>query len=188
MADATDPFVYNGPLALIDESGVEFDGEWALDINLEDGAYTEGDLCIVDLVYTSWYGLGTEGEGYDDEERVTLTFTAPAPAIELLESFSFQSFLSMPSEESETDYGAEQPAPSAGEEEDQNGVVEEQDSGEAIESVSEPPESGEEDEETVPSQGDEEVPQGVPDGSTEPEIEDTELDLPTDGDSAPEPE
>ena len=81
--DTTDPppppLDYNGPLLALTTAPTTYAGEWTFDVSLSDPTgINNGDLCVVDFVYSSDTWLADEAVygGYSDEERVTLTFEA----------------------------------------------------------------------------------------------------------------
>lgn len=83
-ADAP-PFTYNGPLLSLSTASTTITGPWPMLVYVGGDAsgVLNGDVCAVDLVYDAW-GADVVSGGYDDEERVTLQFTAsvPEPIIE----------------------------------------------------------------------------------------------------------
>ena len=83
-ANVTIPFTYSGPLTSLTAIDVDFDTSWILGLSLTPGAYVSGDICVIDIVYRGWNEKQSPLMGYDDEERVRLTFTvedttSPAP-------------------------------------------------------------------------------------------------------------
>ncbi len=74
------PISYTGTLSLLSATDLTMTGPWTLGMSLGSGAYLQGDLCVVDIVYTGWNALLVAGNGYFDEERTRLTFTAPVSA------------------------------------------------------------------------------------------------------------
>lgn len=96
QADTIDPFTYSGKLLDLNASGtpILFNTSWTLDVSLGNGTYVSGDMCVVDLIYTAWnVDVDETSGGYEDEERIQLTFTAPAapivPLVDLVEPAGF---------------------------------------------------------------------------------------------------
>lgn len=75
-----EPFIYDGPLTAITATGLTYTGSWLMDITVgTESGYVSGDTCTLDMVYSGWNAsLASPFGGYDDEERVTLIFTAHA--------------------------------------------------------------------------------------------------------------
>jgi predicted ribosomally synthesized peptide with SipW-like signal peptide len=71
----TDPFNYYGMITGLIGSNVDLDTSLTLLLELEEGEHLSGDTCVVDIVYEGWNEEQSEEMGYDDEERVRLTFT-----------------------------------------------------------------------------------------------------------------
>ncbi len=90
VIDATTvtPFAYTGPITALMGDNVTFAGPFEMGLSLTDeSAITDGDVCIIDVVYQAWYFDAESDQGYFDEERTTLTFTYTADEV-LIEPFS----------------------------------------------------------------------------------------------------
>ncbi len=88
---ATDPFVYAGPLSTLSGTNILFSGPWTLDMTLLEGPYVEGDTCVVDMVYTGWNTLTNGNGGYEDEEKVTLSFVvSPSQLTPIIDTGAFR--------------------------------------------------------------------------------------------------
>lgn len=81
LVDASAPLVYQGSLVNLSASDVVFDEPWTLSLSLPAnyGPFGEGEVCVIDIEYTAWDATGPTGVGYDDSEKISLTFTAPTP-------------------------------------------------------------------------------------------------------------
>lgn len=75
------PFSYSGALLGLTANNVSFSGPLTLSVALApSGVFVSGDTCVLDVVYMAWNQARAHSDGgYSDEERVTLTFTAPTP-------------------------------------------------------------------------------------------------------------
>ncbi len=84
--------VYDGPLLALAIGPTSAGGAYDLSLTMPDATgVVNGDTCVVDLVYTGWYQNAPDGQGYVDEERVTLTLKANIPEL-LIQPFSAPSF------------------------------------------------------------------------------------------------
>ncbi|QQR64438.1 signal peptidase I [Candidatus Kaiserbacteria bacterium] len=81
LVDAGAPLMYQGSLVNLSASDVVFDEPWTLSLSLpvNYGPFGEGEVCVIDIEYTAWDATGPTGVGYDDSEKISLTFTAPTP-------------------------------------------------------------------------------------------------------------
>ncbi|MDO8430685.1 MAG: hypothetical protein Q7S72_01705 [Candidatus Taylorbacteria bacterium] len=66
-------------LSLAKATSTSFD-TWSLELSA--GSTTPGNICLVDLVYFGWHD-GDEGEGYSDEEKVSLNIHSVGTSTEL---------------------------------------------------------------------------------------------------------
>lgn len=69
------PINYGGVLTGLFAKKVILDTAWVLGFSLKEGAYLSGDVCEVDIVYSGWNETQNSGDGYDDVERMRLSFT-----------------------------------------------------------------------------------------------------------------
>lgn len=92
VATASGSLAYIGPLVSLSAGPTVSVGVYEVGITMpDDTGVVDGDVCVVDLVYTGWYQNAPDEEGYVDEERVTLTLTANIPEL-LIAPFSAPSF------------------------------------------------------------------------------------------------
>lgn len=79
-ANALGSLAYDGPLIDLAAGPTQSVGPYEVTISLPDPTgVSNGDTCLVDLVYSGWNSQVPDEEGYTDEERVHLTFTANIP-------------------------------------------------------------------------------------------------------------
>lgn len=108
QVDTELPLAYTGPLTTLSGANIVFDGPWVLSLSLPPlyGPFALGETCTIEIIYNAWDADGNTGEGYTDEEIITLVFTAPIPEVAPLVAPSFllapESFVGEISEE-ETD-------------------------------------------------------------------------------------
>jgi signal peptidase I len=90
LVDASLPALYTGPLLDLSLTDVTFDAPWSLGLSLVDGSgpFLSEDMCVIDITYTAHHVDGVSGEGYSDEEKVTLAFRASVVAPKAFSSFS----------------------------------------------------------------------------------------------------
>lgn len=69
---------YEGSLFGVAATGVVLPEMWSLAVDVGDGEYTPGDVCVVDLHYGGWNSSQTTAIAYGDMEVVQLTIMAPA--------------------------------------------------------------------------------------------------------------
>jgi hypothetical protein len=100
----SDLLPYNGPLKTLATATTTTTGAWPFTLSYQDSPnISEGDTCVLDLVYKGWNPYASEGVGYNDEERVTLTITAGAAPEEDLEAPQLFRLASFKEEEISTD-------------------------------------------------------------------------------------
>jgi hypothetical protein len=104
LVTGSSPVTYSGPLLDLTDTAVDFNNAWELLVSLATGTpvYLPGDTCGVEVVYTGWSEAGNAGEGYFDEERVPLTFTAPASLLQRI-NFATTTADTVPEIETETE-------------------------------------------------------------------------------------
>lgn len=74
-------FTYDGPLIGLNTGSTNTIGAWQFNVILPAASgVTDGETCVVDLIYSGWIDGGPSGSGYLDEETYTLTMTASVPA------------------------------------------------------------------------------------------------------------
>ena len=84
------PFSYIGTLIGMDTGETTTTGPWQIAVSFPEGApdVSDGDTCVVDLIYAGWIDGEASSNGYLDEERFTLTVHAVIPApLQLQASF-----------------------------------------------------------------------------------------------------
>lgn len=80
VAHAEGSLAYDGPLVSLAVGPTNSVGVYEVGITMPDATgVSNGDSCVIDLVYTGWYQHAPDEQGYMDEERVTLTLTANVP-------------------------------------------------------------------------------------------------------------
>ena len=90
VSATTTPFIYSGPLLLLNTGTTTIPGPWPLDIGVTSPTppgINDGDTCSVDLVYSGFTEGGSEGIEYHDEERVSLTIHFALPPTLNIQSF-----------------------------------------------------------------------------------------------------
>lgn len=100
VADASSPVSFIGPLIDLSAIGVAVTDPWDLSLSLS-APFTNGELCEIDIVYTAWHAEAALGEGYHDEERISLMFQAPLELIPL-QLQSYELLVSTPQEDLQT--------------------------------------------------------------------------------------
>lgn len=83
----TFPFPYDNNLNLLDTSTTTQTGSWAMNFSLSDPSTYSNTFCTVDLVYRGYSDSKPFGQGYTDEEKLSLTFNVSE--ILLLRSLNF---------------------------------------------------------------------------------------------------
>ncbi len=71
------PFPYDGNLIGLQTGFATQTGSWALTFSVPNISLYSLATCTVDLVYNGWNADATVGEGYSDNQKVTITFTSP---------------------------------------------------------------------------------------------------------------
>jgi hypothetical protein len=78
----TSPFIYSGTLSGLTTTSTTTTGVWTIAIGLPSASgLTDGDVCLIDLVYRGWHKDAPENTGYTDEERVSFSFTLSNPVL-----------------------------------------------------------------------------------------------------------
>ena len=74
------PVAYAGALSSLGASDVLFDTPWSLALSLPDSVgFFNGEMCVVDIVFTAWHYDVETDRGYFDEERAPLSFELISP-------------------------------------------------------------------------------------------------------------
>lgn len=88
-ASVSMPYLYTGALTALTATDVTFDAPYTMELTLPDASgLVEGDVCLIDIVYTAWHYDEDADQGYFDEERNSLTFMLVATGEVLIESFA----------------------------------------------------------------------------------------------------
>ena len=82
------PFSYIGTLIGMDTGETTTTGPWQFAVSFPEGALevSDGDTCVVDLIYAGWIDGESSSNGYLDEERFILTVHAVVPSPLLIQA------------------------------------------------------------------------------------------------------